>query len=57
MLRDKTKPVLCLFNVDDRTIVFAQDLGHRQVGARRRAAELLAVGFFQILVFEKAMQK
>jgi hypothetical protein len=42
--RDEPHPVLGPLHIDDRPVVFPQDLGHGQVGIRRRATELLAVG-------------
>src|SRR6185295_16724678 len=45
-----------VLDIDDRTVVFAQDLRHRQVAARGGAAELLAVGGGGVLVLEETMQ-
>ena len=55
--RDQPQAVFGVLDIDDRAIVFAQDLGHRHVGAGGGAAELLAVGGRRILVLEEAMQE
>ena len=55
--RDQPQAVFGVLDIDDRVVVFAQDLGHRQVGAGGRAAELLAVGCRRVLVLEEAVQE
>ena len=55
--RDQPQAVFGVLDIDDRAVVFAQDLRHRHVGARRSAAELLAVGRRRILILEEAMQE
>ena len=55
--RDQAQPVFGVLDIDDRVVVFAQNLGHRHIASGRRAAELLAVGRGSILVLEKAMQE
>ena len=54
--RDQAQAVFGVLDIDDRAVVFAQDLGHRQVGAGGGAAELLAIGGRGVLVLEEAMQ-
>ena len=55
--RDQAQPVFGVFDIDDGLVVFAQDLGHRHVGAGGGAAELLAIGSRGILVLEEAVQE
>ena len=54
--RDQSQAVFGLLDIDDRTVVFAQNLRHRHVAAGGRAAELLAIGLGGILILEEAMQ-
>ncbi len=54
--RDQPQAVFGVLDVDDRPIIFAQDLGHRHVRSGGGAAELLAIGFRRVLVLEEAMQ-
>ena len=55
--RDQAQAVFGVLDIDDRVVVFAQDFGHRHIGAGGRAAELLAVGSRSVLVLEEAMQE
>ena len=55
--RDQAQAIFGVLDIDDRAVVFAQDLCHRHVGAGGSAAELLAVGRRRILVLEEAMQE
>ena len=55
--RDQAQAVFGVLDIDDRAVVFAQDLRHRHVAAGGRAAELLAVGGRGVLVLEEAMQE
>ena len=41
--RDQPQPVFGLLDIDDGSIVFAQDFGHRHIAAGGLAAELPAV--------------
>ena len=54
--RDQAQAIFGMLDIDDRAIVFAHDLGHRQVASRGRGAELLAVRAGRILILEKPMQ-
>ena len=42
--RDQAQAIFGVLDIDDRAVVFAQDLGHRHVAAGGSAAELLAIG-------------
>src|SRR6476660_5663303 len=54
--RDQAHSIFSVFHIDDGTIVFAHDSGHRKIAARGGAAELLAIGCRRILILEKPMQ-
>src|SRR4051794_17379918 len=46
-----------MLDIDDRAVVFAQNLRHRHLRPRRRAAELPAVSARGVFVLEEAMQE
>ena len=54
---DQAQAVFGVLDIDDRVVVFAQNLRHRHVAAGGCAAELLAVGCGRVLVLEEAMQE